>query len=406
MENVYDLIIVGGGIVGMATAYKINTRNPKKRILVLEKESEVAAHQTGHNSGVIHSGIYYKPNSYKAKLCVDGRRELVAFARENKVPHDICGKVIVATKQSELAHMNKVFNNGLANGVEGIEKIDGKKIREIEPYCEGVEGIWVPCTGIISFAAVTRKYRELFEAKFPQSKVLTNCAAKAFEHHADYTTVVTNRGNFHTKYLITAGGLQADRLASSAGAPSEAHIVGFRGDYFDLTEQGKSKVKNLIYPVPNPEFPFLGVHFTRMIDGTVECGPNAVFVFKREGYKKTDFSLGDTIEAFKFKGTWKLFTKHWRFGLDEYRRAFSKKRFLTGLQQLIPSLTMDDLQPGRAGVRAMAISAEGETLDDFKIEAKDNMLHVLNAPSPAATASLAIGNAIADMAAGRFSSFN
>lgn len=406
MENVYDLIIVGGGIVGMATAYKINTRNPEKRILVLEKESEVAAHQTGHNSGVIHSGIYYKPNSYKAKLCVDGRRELVAFAQENKVPHDICGKVIVATKQSELAHMNKVFNNGLANGVEGIEKIDSKRIKEIEPYCEGIEGIWVPCTGIISFAAVTRKYRELFEAKFPQSKVLTNCAAKAFEHHADYTTVVTNRGNFHAKYLITAGGLQADRLASSAGAPSEAHIVGFRGDYFDLTEQGKSKVKNLIYPVPNPEFPFLGVHFTRMIDGTVECGPNAVFVFKREGYEKIDFSLGDTIEAFKFKGTWKLFAKHWRFGLDEYRRAFSKKRFLTGLQQLIPSLTMDDLQPGRAGVRAMAISGEGETLDDFKIEAKDNMLHVLNAPSPAATASLAIGNAIADMAAGRFSSFN
>lgn len=402
MENVYDLIIIGGGIVGMATAYKINTRNPDKKVLVLEKESEVAAHQTGHNSGVIHSGIYYKPNSYKARLCVDGRRELVAFAREHNVPHDICGKIIVATKQSELAHMNKVFNNGLANGVEGIERINSRQIKDIEPFCEGIEGIWVPCTGIISFAAVTRKYRELFEAKFPQSKVLTNCAAKAFEHHDGYTTVVANKGTFNTKYLITAGGLQADRLAAGAGAPSQAHIVGFRGDYFDLTEQGKSKVKNLIYPVPNPEFPFLGVHFTRMIDGTVECGPNAVFVFKREGYGKTDFSLGDTIEALKFKGTWNLFTKHWRFGLDEYRRAFSKKRFLTGLQQLIPSLTMDDLQPGRAGVRAMAISAEGETLDDFKIEAKDNMLHVINAPSPAATASLAIGNAIAGMAAAQF----
>jgi L-2-hydroxyglutarate oxidase len=402
MENVYDLIIVGGGIVGMATAYKINTRNPDKKILVLEKEGEVAAHQTGHNSGVIHSGIYYKPNSYKARLCVDGRRELVAFAKEHHVPHDICGKIIVATKQSELPHMTKVFNNGLANGVEGIERINSRQIKEIEPYCEGIEGIWVPCTGIISFAAVTRKYRELFEAKFPQSKVLTNCAAKAFGHHAGYTTVVSSRGTFNTKYLITAGGLQADRLAAGAGAPSEAHIVGFRGDYFDLTEQGKSKVKNLIYPVPNPEFPFLGVHFTRMIDGTIECGPNAVFVFKREGYGKTDFSLGDTIEALKFKGTWNLFAKHWRFGLDEYRRAFSKQRFLTGLQQLIPSLTMSDLQPGRAGVRAMAISAEGETLDDFKIEAKDNMLHVINAPSPAATASLAIGNAIADMAAGQF----
>jgi L-2-hydroxyglutarate oxidase len=403
MENFYDLIVVGGGIVGMATAYKINTRNPAIKILVLEKESDVAAHQTGHNSGVIHSGIYYKPNSYKAKLCVNGRRELVAFAKEHKVPHDICGKIIVATKQTELAHMNKVFNNGLANGVEGIEKIDNKKIKEIEPCCEGIEGIWVPCTGIINFAAVTLKYRELFEATFPQSKVLVNCAARAFEHHTDYTSVITNKGTFNGENIITAGGLQADRLAAAAGSKSEAHIVGFRGDYYDLTDHGKSKVRNLIYPVPNPEFPFLGVHFTRMIDNSVECGPNAVFVFKREGYNKTDFSLGDTIEALKFKGTWQMFFKHWRFGLDEYKRAFSKKRFLTSLQELVPSLTMEDIKPGRAGVRAMAIGADGETLDDFKIEQKNNMLHVINAPSPAATASLAIGNAIADMAAERFS---
>jgi L-2-hydroxyglutarate oxidase len=403
MENFYDLIVVGGGIVGMATAYKINTRNPAIKILVLEKESDVAAHQTGHNSGVIHSGIYYKPNSYKAKLCVNGRRELVAFAKEHKVPHDICGKIIVATKQTELAHMNKVFNNGLANGVEGIEKIDNKKIKEIEPCCEGIEGIWVPCTGIINFAAVTLKYRELFEATFPQSKVLVNCAARAFEHHTDYTSVITNKGTFNGENIITAGGLQADRLAAAAGSKSEAHIVGFRGDYYDLTDHGKSKVRNLIYPVPNPEFPFLGVHFTRMIDNSIECGPNAVFVFKREGYNKTDFSLGDTVEALKFKGTWQMFFKHWRFGLDEYKRAFSKKRFLTSLQELVPSLTMEDIKPGRAGVRAMAIGADGETLDDFKIEQKNNMLHVINAPSPAATASLAIGNAIADMAAERFS---
>jgi L-2-hydroxyglutarate oxidase len=403
MENFYDLIVVGGGIVGMATAYKINTRNPAIKILVLEKESDVAAHQTGHNSGVIHSGIYYKPNSYKAKLCVNGRRELVAFAKEHKVPHDICGKIIVATKQTELAQMNKVFNNGLANGVEGIEKIDNKKIKEIEPCCEGIEGIWVPCTGIINFAAVTLKYRELFEATFPQSKVLVNCAARAFEHHTDYTSVITNKGTFNGENIITAGGLQADRLAAAAGSKSEAHIVGFRGDYYDLTDHGKSKVRNLIYPVPNPEFPFLGVHFTRMIDNSIECGPNAVFVFKREGYNKTDFSLGDTVEALKFKGTWQMFFKHWRFGLDEYKRAFSKTRFLTSLQELVPSLTMEDIKPGRAGVRAMAIGADGETLDDFKIEQKNNMLHVINAPSPAATASLAIGNAIADMAAERFS---
>ncbi len=402
MENVYDLIVVGGGIVGMASAYKINSRNPEKKILVLEKESDVAAHQTGHNSGVIHSGIYYKPNSLKAKYCIDGRRELVAFAKEHHVPHDICGKVIVATHQSELSHMNRVFNNGLANGVEGIQKLDSNQIKEIEPFCEGIEGLWVPCTGIIDFAAVTRKYREIFEAKFPQSKVLTNHAVKAFEKHEDYTTLVTNKGNFNGKHIIAAGGLQADRLALSAGVETDARIVGFRGDYYDLSEQGMSKVKNLIYPVPNPEFPFLGVHFTRMINGGVECGPNAVFVFKREGYNKTDFSLGDTAEAFGFKGTWKLFYKHWRFGLDEYRRAFSKKIFLNSLQQLIPSLQMADLQPGRAGVRAMAVSSSGEMLDDFKIEAKENMIHILNAPSPAATASLAIGNAIADMAAERF----
>jgi L-2-hydroxyglutarate oxidase len=402
MKNIYDLIVVGGGIVGMASAYKINSRNPEKRILVLEKESDVAAHQTGHNSGVIHSGIYYKPNSLKATYCIEGRRELVAFAKEHKVPHDICGKVIVATKESELAHMNRVFNNGLANGVEGIEKLDSNGIKDIEPYCEGIEGLWVPCTGIIDFAAVTRKYREIFEAKFPQSKVLTDHAVTGFEKHTDYTTLVTKKGNFKGKFIIAAGGLQADRLALSAGVETDARIVGFRGDYYDLSERGMSKVKNLIYPVPNPQFPFLGVHFTRMINGGVECGPNAVFVFKREGYEKTDFSLGDTVEAFGFKGTWKLFYKHWRFGLDEYRRAFSKKIFLSSLQELIPSLQMEDIQPGRAGVRAMAVSSSGEMLDDFKIEAKDNMIHILNAPSPAATASLAIGNAIADMAAERF----
>ena len=397
-SSTYDIIVVGGGIVGLAAAYKINTRYPSKKILVLEKEKEVAAHQTGHNSGVIHSGIYYKPGSYKAKNCVDGRRELVKFAQEHKIPHDICGKIIVATEQSELAHMNKVFNNGKANDVEGIELIDSKRIKEIEPYCEGIAGIWVPCTGIIDYADVSRKYTELIREKFAGSKVLTEHEVTAFNKQSDYTEVITPKGKFKGKYIITCAGLQSDRIAKKEGTSSSAAIVGFRGDYYDLSEKGMKKVRNLIYPVPNPQFPFLGVHFTRMIHGGTECGPNAVFVFKREGYGKTDFSLKDTIDAFTFGGTWKFFRKHWRFGLDEYKGAFSKKLFLKRLHKLIPSLEMDDLVPGRAGVRAMALAPEGEMIDDFKLEKNGNAIHVLNAPSPAATASLAIGTAIEQMA--------
>ena len=397
-SKTFDIIVVGGGIVGLASAYKLNLRFPHLKILVLEKEKEVAAHQTGHNSGVIHSGIYYKPGSYKAKNCVDGRRELVEFAKEHHIPHDICGKVIVATKQSELAHMHKVFQNGIKNDVEGIEMITAAQIKEIEPYCVGIEGIWVPCTGIIDYAAVSRKYKEIIQSKFSESEILTEHEVTSFEKHADFTIVHTPKGNFKGKYIITCAGLQSDRIAQKEGAKPSARIIGFRGDYFDLSEKGMGKVKNLIYPVPNPEFPFLGVHFTRMIQGGVECGPNAVFVFKREGYGKTDFSLKDTTEAFGFKGTWQFFRKHWRFGIDEYRRAFSKKLFLKRLQALIPSLEMDDLIPGRAGVRAMALSEQGEMIDDFKIVRNGNALHVLNAPSPAATASLAIGEEIAQQA--------
>jgi L-2-hydroxyglutarate oxidase len=403
VENThFDIIIVGGGIVGLASAYKINIKYPTKKILVLEKEAQVAAHQTGHNSGVIHSGLYYKPGSYKAKNCVDGRRELVAFAKEHNIKHDICGKIVVATEQSELAHMNKVFNNGLSNGVEGIEKIDAKKIKEIEPFCEGIEGIWVPCTGIIDYAEVSRKYVELIHLKFPQSRVLTSHEVTAFEKHEGYTNVITPKGTFKGTYIITCAGLQSDRIAKKEGAKTDAAIVGFRGDYYDLSDKGLEKVKNLIYPVPNPKYPFLGVHFTRMIHGGTECGPNAVFVFKREGYGKTDFSLKDTAEAFAFGGTWKFFAKNMKFGWDEYRGAFSKTFFLKRLRKLIPTLEMDDLKPGRAGVRAMALAPEGEMIDDFKIELNGNAIHVLNAPSPAATSSLAIGSAIEQMASEHF----
>ncbi len=401
-NNQYDIIIVGGGIVGLASAYKINLKYPTKKILVLEKEKEVAAHQTGHNSGVIHSGLYYKPGSYKAKNCVDGRRELVAFAKEHKIQHDICGKVVVATDVSELPHMNKVFSNGIANGVEGVEKIDAKRIKEIEPYCVGIEGLWVPCTGIIDYADVSRKYVELIHSKFPKSKVICEQEVIAFEQHQDDTDVITRKEKFTGKHIITCAGLQSDRIAKKEGAKIDTAIVGFRGDYFYLTEKGLSKVRNLIYPVPNPKYPFLGVHFTRMIHGGTECGPNAVFVFKREGYGKTDFSLKDTTEALGFGGTWKFFAKNMKFGWDEYRGAFSKTFFLKRLRKLIPDLQLDDLKPGRSGVRAMALAPEGEMIDDFKIEWNNNAIHVLNAPSPAATSSLAIGTAIEQMATEHF----
>ncbi len=394
----YDIIVIGGGIVGLATAYKLTLQNPNKTILVLEKEKEVAAHQTGHNSGVIHSGIYYKPGSYKAVNCVKGRRELVQFVKDHHIAHDLCGKIIVATDQSELAHMSKVFNNGLANDVEGIEMIDSAKIREIEPHCQGISGIWVPCTGIIDYTDVARKYVELIHAKNNGSKVLTGHMVKGFEKKGDSTDVITPQGTFNGKYIISCAGLHADRITKKDHVKTDSAIVGFRGDYYDLTEKGRSKVKNLIYPVPNPKFPFLGVHFTRMIKGGVECGPNAVFVFKREGYSKTAFSLRDTTEAFGYRGTWKFFGKHWRFGLDEYRGAFSKTYFLNRLRKLIPDLQMDDIEPARCGVRAMALGPDGEMLDDFKIEFQGNSMHVINSPSPAATASLAYGNEIATMA--------
>ena len=399
----YDIIVIGGGIVGLASAWKLTLQYPELKVLVLEKEDHVAAHQTGHNSGVIHSGLYYKPGSYKAKNCVDGRRELVSFAKEHRIPHDICGKIVVATDASELQHLNRVFNNGLANDVEGIRKITADEIREIEPFCTGIEGILVPCTGIIDYADVARKYVELISAHSPGSKVLTGFEVNDFNKQNDFTEVITTSEKFTGKYLINCTGLQCDRIAKKEGVDPKMQIVGFRGDYYDLSEKGMNKVKNLIYPVPNPEFPFLGVHFTRMIKGGVECGPNAVFTFKREGYGKTDFNLKDTVEALTYGGTWKLFYKHWRFGLDEYRRAFSKKLFLNRLRKLIPSLEMDDLVPGRAGVRAMALDPDGEMIDDFKIERHGNALHVLNAPSPAATASLAIGSAICEMAGKQFS---
>lgn len=397
-QTQYDVIVIGGGIVGLSTAYKLNIHHPELKILVLEKENAVAFHQTGRNSGVLHSGIYYKPGSYKAKNCVEGRREIVQFAKDHKIAHDICGKLIVATKESELAHMQKVYNNGLQNGVEDLELVGPERIKEIEPYCSGIQGIRVGCTGIIDFVGVSKVLSDLIEQKFIGSKVLLEHEVTAFEKVDGHTTVVTPKGKFKTRFIVNCTGLQTDRIAKKDGIDPDMKIVGFRGDYYVLTEKAKHKVKHLIYPVPDPQFPFLGVHFTRMLNHPTECGPNAVFVFKREGYGKTDFSLNDTVDALAYGGTWKLFFKHWQFGLDEYRRAFSKRLFLDRLQRLVPSLVMEDIEPGRAGVRAMALSSSGDMIDDFKIVHSDNALHVLNAPSPAATACLAIGKAVNDMA--------
>jgi L-2-hydroxyglutarate oxidase LhgO len=397
----YDVIVIGAGIVGLSTAYKLNLHHPNLKICVLEKETHVAAHQTGRNSGVLHSGIYYKPGSYKAKNCVDGRREMVAFAREHKIGVDVCGKLIVATHESELAHMEKVYNHGLQNGVEDIRLIGPEEIREIEPYCVGIKGIHVGCTGIIDFVGVCETLATLIREKFSGDVKLSHEVVD-FERGSDHTTVVTNHGKFTARFIVNCAGLQSDRIARKNDVDPDMKIVGFRGDYYELTPEAQHKVKHLIYPVPNPQFPFLGVHFTRMINHPTECGPNAVFVFKREGYGKTDFSLRDTMDALSYGGTWKLFFKHWQFGLDEYRRAFSKRLFLERLRRLIPSLTMEDIVPGRAGVRAMALDKEGNMIDDFKIVHSHNALHVLNAPSPAATAGLAIGKAVNDMAEKHF----
>ncbi len=399
----FDIAIIGGGIVGAATFYKIQKRNPSLKLALFEKEDSLAAHQTGHNSGVIHSGLYYKPGSLKARNCIEGRHELVDFAKTYNVDHDVCGKVVVATDEKELPHMNRIFGIGTENKIEGIEKINAEQVREIEPHVKSIGGIWVPCTGIIDFVGATKKMVELAQSINENSKVFMGHEIKNIVKEDSFSVLHSAKGTFKAKYLVFCAGLQADRLAKKDGVKLKEKVVGFRGDYYELTDQAKHKVKNLIYPVPNPDFPFLGVHFTRMTNGEIECGPNAVFTFKREGYKKTDFSLKDTADALSYGGTWKLFFNNMSFGINEYRRAFSKRLFLKTLQRMIPSLESNDIRPGRAGVRALLLSQDGDTRDDFRIEYHGNSIHVLNAPSPAATASLAIGNYVSNEAEKHFS---
>jgi L-2-hydroxyglutarate oxidase len=395
----FDVIVVGGGIVGAATMYQIQRRHPELKLLLLEKSEGLAAHQTGHNSGVIHSGLYYPPGSSKALNCVRGRHALVDFAKEFGVPHDICGKVVAAATAEELPRLDKIEKLGLQNEIEGLERINADQLREIEPHVRAVEGLWVPCTGIIDFPAATRKMVEIALGIQPESKVMTGVEALGFSQQgasgSPGITVRTSRGDFNGRAMVACAGLQADRVARQDGVDLAERVVGFRGDYYELEDHAKHKVRNLIYPVPDPAFPFLGVHFTRMTDGNIECGPNAVFTFKREGYGKLDFSMRDTVDALGYIGTWRMFFENMSFGVNEYRRAFSKKLFLKTLQHLVPSLEMEDLRPGRSGVRALLLNKQGDTKDDFRIECNGRSIHVLNAPSPAATASLAIGEQVA-----------
>ncbi len=394
----FDIAVVGGGIVGLASAYKIMLSHPDIRIGVLEKEGKLATHQTGHNSGVIHSGLYYAPGSTKAQTCIEGRRELLAFAKKHRIPCEICGKIIVATRKSELDNLERIYQNATESNIEGVEKIGPDRIKEIEPFCEGIAGIYVPGAGIIDFTKVAEKLGELLEKKGNGNIVLTSHQVIGFDKHDFYTKVVTNQGDFAARYIINCAGLQCDRVARLDSVAPRMRIVPFRGDYYELTDKAKEKVKALVYPVPDPALPFLGVHFTRTIDGKVECGPNAVFSFKREGYGKTDFNWADTWESLSYPGLWKLFLRYCRYGMGEYARAFSRKLFLRQLQRLVPSLQDDDIIPCKAGVRAQALDRNGWLIDDFRIERQRNSIHVLNAPSPAATASLAIGERINQIA--------
>ncbi|MBP8792947.1 MAG: L-2-hydroxyglutarate oxidase [Lutibacter sp.] len=394
MSSKFDFVIVGGGIVGLATAYKLQLKFPKKTIAILEKEINVAMHQTGRNSGVIHSGIYYKPDSYKAKNSKIGGEQLIAFAKQTNVKVDVCGKIIVATNKSELPKLEEIYQRGIQNKTAGIQFLSSEEIKQKEPFIEGIKAIWVPTAGIIDYVGVCKAFVSEIIKINATSSLITNCEVLNSQISENKTIIKTSIGNFEAEKVIYCGGLQSDRLAMSEDLELDIHIVGFRGDYYELTKEASHKIKNLVYPVPDPKFPFLGVHFTRMVDGSIECGPNAVFTFKREGYNRISFNLKDTFEALSYKGTWKLFGKHWRKGIDEYKRAFSKRLFVRELQKMMPSLTENDVQQARSGVRAQAIDIDGNMVDDFKIVKNRGNIHVLNAPSPAATACLSIADEI------------
>lgn len=394
MTSNVDVIIIGGGILGLATALRILQARSSTRLMLIEKESSLAQHQTGHNSGVIHSGLYYKPGSLKAINCRNGYTQLLEFCRIENIPHEICGKIVVATSQAELSRLDELHCRGVANGLEGLRFLQPEEIREIEPNCSGIRGLFVPQAGIVNYAAVARKYAEKLIGM--GAEIILDERILDIQRRGNQIEVIAESHTRTARAVVVCAGLQSDRLARKTELGLPLRILPFRGEYYKLRQSALHLVNHLIYPVPDPAFPFLGVHFTRMIGGGVECGPNAVFAFGREAYRKTDFNLHDTWESFTWPGFRKVAAKHWRVGLSEYYRSISKLAFVKALQKLVPEIQAGQLEVGGAGIRAQACDRQGNLLDDFDFRIDGNLIHVCNAPSPAATASLAIGQAVAN----------
>jgi L-2-hydroxyglutarate oxidase len=395
----YDVAILGGGIIGCATAMAL-TKDRDVAVVLLEAETKLAAHQTGNNSGVIHSGLYYKPGSLKAKNCVEGREAMYRFCAEHRIAHERCGKVVVATHEHEIPMLNTLEERGRANGLVGLRRLKAEEIKEYEPFVAGIDGLFVPDTGIVDFTQVTEKFAEI--AGKNGCEILLNTQVRTCDRTSEGLILKTSQGDVRCKNLINCTGLQSDRMAKLCGVKPGLKIVPFRGEYYEMVPERYHLVKNLIYPVPDLSFPFLGVHFTRMIEGGIEAGPNAVLAFKREGYTKTSFSFKDTLETFTYGGFLRLIKPYWKMGFGEIARSFSKKAFVKALQRLIPELRSEDVVPGEAGVRAQALEPTGVLVDDFRIVEAEKMIHVLNAPSPAATAAISIGRKIAAMAKQNF----
>jgi (S)-2-hydroxyglutarate dehydrogenase len=395
----FDLAVVGGGIVGLATAYQFTNRFPGKRVAVLEKETHVAEHQTGHNSGVLHSGIYYKPGSLKAVNCRAGKKAMEAFCAAEGIAHEICGKVIVAVTDDDLPALQRIYERGLANGVD-CSLIDKARLAELEPHAAGVKGIHVPETGIVNYRQVCERLAEKVRQR--SGEVVFGAKVTAVRHHPDGVTAITPVGEFTARQLVNCAGLYSDRVARLTGRDPGAKIVPFRGEYFALKPAAYRLCRNLIYPTPDPQFPFLGVHFTRMIDGSVECGPNAVLAFGREAYRFFAMNPRDLFETLTYGGFIRMAFKHWRMGLGEMWRSLNKAAFVRALQRLVPDVQAADLMPAPAGIRAQAVAPDGGLVDDFLIQEADRVVNVCNAPSPAATASLQIGDTIVDQIVPRF----
>ena len=396
----YDILIVGGGIVGLATALKLKEQKPALNIVLLEKEAGIARHQTGHNSGVIHSGIYYKPGSLKALNCIRGYQYLIDFCTTYGIAYELCGKIIVATQEHELQPMENVYKRGVENGLTGLKKLSAGELKEYEPHVNGIAGIHVPQTGIIDYKQVSAKIAELFQQK--GGEIRTSQKVTAIRYSGALNEVVTADTTYTAKLVINCAGLQSDKVAALTRAKIDVRIIPFRGEYYELKPDKHSLVKNLIYPVPDPNFPFLGVHFTRMIGGGIEAGPNAVFAFKREGYTRSSISIGETLESLSWPGFQKVMARYWKTGMGEFYRSYSKAAFTKALQRLVPDVQQDDLVPAEAGVRAQACDRTGGLIDDFLILEDDHVVNVCNAPSPAATSSLSIGQTVAEMALKRF----